>query len=243
MEKVSYGVLKENPHIVYYQPYNAKSVAINLFKFGYTQFATTYLYIHRDIFKSLCFDNPQNHDFNIQNYSELFLNRLNDAIKITICIENFLKGFLLGRDYLVHEIDNNILPELHKKQKQEPIEFSEFFKESKLIVDPKLSEEIPNKKYYGLTNKTIGIKTLTNKGYSKFFNLTDEFINNCKTYFEYRNWLHFYFMEELIVNVKDYEQFEDLIRFVNNNIVRIFNIVINDIENNNPSELLVELEI
>ena len=203
----------------YFHPQNAKGEAMNLLRFGVSQFIETYLYKNQKKLKCLC-DNISVSPPDTEKIKGFAFNRLIDCIKIHICFENFIKGVFLANGFIVHEIDKNIFPELYKKQKKEPIMLNEILEIS----------EWKENQIKGISKRTLGTNILTKKKYTDTIEVNKEIINTITPYLQYRNNLHYYSEIIFPLSKSSYEDLQKTVAFVNNHIIRIHNMLIDDLQ-------------
>jgi len=220
-----------NYQLCYFHPQNAKGESMNLLRFGVSQFKETYLYQNQDKLKTLC-DNLTSSPPKTEDIKGFAFNRLIDCIKIHICFENFIKGVFLANRFIVHEIDKNIFPELHKKQKNEPVKLEEILAISHWVENSKIQSENPElrKQIKGINKKTLGTNILTKKRYTDTIEKNEEIINTIFPYLQYRNNLHYYSKIVFPLSKSSYEDLQKTIAFVNNHIIRIHNMLIDDLQ-------------
>jgi hypothetical protein len=97
-----------------------------------------------------------------------------DAVRISICFENFFKIKLLLGGYVIHNVNKNVNKNLADKQLKFPIEISE------LGDDPKI-----------LNTTTIGWKILVRNEYKKKIGVPLELFESLEAFIERRNKLHY----------------------------------------------------
>jgi hypothetical protein len=100
--------------------------------------------------------------------------RIIDAVRISICFENFFKMKLLLGGYVIHNVNKNVNKKLADKQLKIPIEISE------LGDDPKI-----------LNPTTIGWKILVREEYKKKICVPSELFDSLEAFVERRNKLHY----------------------------------------------------
>jgi len=100
--------------------------------------------------------------------------RIIDAVRISICFENFFKMKLLLGGYVIHNVNKNINKNLADKQLRCPVEISE------LGNDPKI-----------LNATTIGWRVLVRDEYKKKFCVPSELFDSLEAFIDRRNKLHY----------------------------------------------------
>jgi len=224
--------LDPNYQIVYFHHHNAMGVSMNLMSFGFEMFVRTKRWERIDELKILCesFNPTVPPDLSVM--SEFAFNNLLDSIKITICFENFMKSFLLLNDFLVHKLDKSQFKELNKEQFIRPIKFQEVRAISEWEINHKINAAEEGLKYQikGILPFTIGMRELMSPGYQATFKIKQEIINICRQFFEYRNTHHLYIEEQFVLRKQDYQDFLKVVDFLNKNLVRIHNEVVDQLQ-------------
>jgi hypothetical protein len=101
--------------------------------------------------------------------------RVLDAVRISICFENFFKMKLLLDGYVIHNVDKSKNKVLASKQLQYPIERAEF------------GDDI----YKFINMQTIGLKLLIRDGYKKKLCMPPELFDSLEAIIKRRNNLHY----------------------------------------------------
>ena len=222
--------VKKNHQIVYYDPRNAMGLSINLLMFGYKQFVTTTKYKNLDALKKLSDGLSPHTPEGFNHFTDFAMEHLIDSIKISICFENFIKAMLLLNGFVIHKLDKNIFPDLSKEQYKRPVHLREILSISEWQANPKIDKSVPGFQINGITKLTIGMKELTSPGYLTPLNIGDKIMGICSPYFQYRNNLHYYVMEEFTFKKSDYADFLTIIKFINLNHVSIQHTVIDELK-------------
>ncbi|MBK9328723.1 MAG: hypothetical protein IPM95_05245 [Sphingobacteriales bacterium] len=222
--------LEQNYQAIYFHPHNSKGCAMNLMAFGFHQFQRVEKIKRLGEYKELCFANEKA-SIDDRIASEFGFNQLLDCIKISLCFENFMKSLLLLNGYIIHKLEKNSFKDLYYQQFNRPIALQEILSTNKWEINEKLQTTNPEMRNQikGILKNTIGMKELLSKEYQKLFNISPNIISVCKPYFEYRNNLHLYMHESINISINDYRDLIEIISFVNNHLVRIHNLVIDDI--------------
>lgn len=217
--------LELNHQIVYYPQGYAEIVALNLLHFGWNQFLKTARVQKIEVIKKLSNEFNPNIPPNLEDVSELAFNQLLDSIKITICFENLFKSLLLLNGYLIHKLDNNQFQTLNLEQYNRPIRITEITNQRAWEKNNKIQSKDDELKYQlkGILKFTLGMKELLAPEYLKTLNFNKEIIDICKPFFNYRNNLHLYCGESLSIASDDFSNLTKIIDFLNGNLVRIHN--------------------
>lgn len=215
--------LEVNHQSVYYCQQNSVVVALNIIAFGIKEFRRTYLFQNLDDLDTICKriqtrTSPSIEDFQLT--SGFIVNHLIDCIRISICFENFFKAFLLIGGNIIHNLDRNIYPVLFKEQRKRPIHLSEVKSINNWTINPKIECEPESLKNQikGITKNTLSISTLQKDGYKAKYGITNDFLEVCKPYFEYRNNLHYYIGDSFSVTETTKTKFDRIIKFVRINM-------------------------
>jgi len=139
--------------------------------------------------KSICDKISQDKEPLKEELIRFINNGLIDAIKISICFENYIKALLLCQGYLIHNIDKQTDEIYWKKQRNGPVEIEEFkpqYYECNKVVNPKL-----NKKIKGLKDTTeLYSKILNKQKYKDIIKLDEEILEILNEFNFSRNSLH-----------------------------------------------------
>lgn len=229
-----------NPQIIYFHPSNAKGISMNLTAFGLKQFMGTTIWKQRQNLKTLCENFSESNPPIITQLAQFAHDALLDLIKISILFENFMKSLLLLNGYIIHKLDKNYFETLYKQQYERPIKFAEIRKIRNWEINSNILLEDEGKKNQikGILNTTIGMKELLSKEYIAAMNFSENILNICTPFFRYRNNLHLYMGEQITLNENDYTNLTILSNFINNNIIRIHNQLIEEL--NKGSEYKIE---
>lgn len=154
---------------------------------------------------------------------KFFEKNLIDKFKIILCFENYLKGVLIKKGFLVHHIDTKIA---HKKFKplgdisKVPIRVNDYKKIENLVVD----ELSGNKTCSGLLNRTISLNVLlNNQSYIDIHKAPQQIIEIIKKFNSERNSLHLKTIDSAHYNNEYISNLKSLIDFVNSKMVKEFN--------------------
>jgi len=146
-----------------------------------------------------------------------------DCVKIIMCFENFLKGLLIKKGYIVHEID---LKGFNGKFRQlgninsSPVKISDYTKIEDYVEEPESNFNVLR----GLKLKTLQINAiLKNPAYQRIIDLPIDVTNAVKNYNERRNILHLKLLKGTYFHSNKLKDLETIIRFVNNKLIKSFN--------------------
>lgn len=231
--------LEKNPQLIYMDTRNAMGLSMGLMTFGYRQFLTTKRFEKLSVLKKLCeeFSPTQPPDFTL--ISDLAFDGLLDSIKITVCFENFFKALIISNGFVIHKLDKNVFPDLWKKQFSEPVSVGEVLQvrdwESSQGLG--LPETWMNRQIKGVSKQTIGMKEMLSQGYLTPLGITQNIVDLCDPYFQYRNNLHLYAGEAISFSKNDYSDFTKIIDFINRDLVRIQNLIVDQLNKGNQYKL------
>ena len=216
-------VFKANPHSIYLNRTYQMTCSINLLEFGKHLFESAYVIANLNKLKSICENcSPRNPPKKVE--IEGFTNNgLVDSIKISICFENFGKGMLLAKGYLIHNIDKNVFSELEDQQKKRPILIEDFpdewIRDDRLITVSSL-KGIGK----GLSMNTINYSTMLNKRpYFQECLYDEEFLSFLKQINQGRNQLHLLNSLSFVLRHDSYNLYSQLNEFVKTKIPKIKN--------------------
>lgn len=158
-----------------------------------------------------------------------FEEHLLDHIKILICFENFLKGLLIRKGYVVHVLNRKA----HSKFGVLTHNFTRPLKvgEYKSIERSYYDSISNNKTLRALKDQTLPLGTLLSKQYLNLYKIPNDIINVINDFRKERNKLHFRLFDISGVGDKYVENLEKLISFVNNKLVRDYNRLVRKREN------------
>jgi len=217
-------IFKANPHSVYLNRTYQMTCSINLLEFGKQLFESAYVIDNLNGLKSLCENcsprNPPKKE-EIEGFTK---NGLIDSIKISICFENFGKGMLLAKGYLIHNINKSVFSDLEDQQKKRPILIENFPDE--WIRDDRLITTVSSLKGIGkgLLMNTINYSTMLNKNsYFQECLYDKEFLNFLKQINQSRNQLHMLNSFSFNLRHDSYELYSQLNEFVKTKIPKFQN--------------------
>lgn len=154
------------------------------------------------------------------NFSE---ENLIDKIKIVLCFENYLKGIMVKKGYLIHFIDSKIAQKKFKSIgniSERPIRLSEYKRIENLVTD----EKSDLKTLRGLKEQTIGLNTLlNNQSYINIHKTPQHIIDIVKKMNLERNFLHLRITDGSTCSDEYISNLVILIRFVNLKMVKEYN--------------------
>lgn len=207
---------------------NRLGAAMNLLSFGYQQIRRVTFVSNFNHLEMLSKMVANNEPPNIEIASKFSVDQLINSIRITICFENFMKGLLLLDDCIIHKLRKKVYGNFATLQYTQPILINDAFKGQKWEVNPEieLDNEDLKKQLPGILRTTIGMQELLKPKYQEQFKIDESIINICRPYFEYRNNLHLYMAEQFSISPNSAENFRQIVDFINNNLVRIHNLII-----------------
>jgi hypothetical protein len=222
--------LELNHQIIYYPEFNKAGVIMNLNRFGYTQFVKTTLIQKLPLYKKICDDINSGKHPDPTELTEFAFENLVDSIKIIICFENFFKGFLLLKGFIIHRLDNNIFKDLAKQQKNRPILLSEVLAQKNWGVNERLDliDSRIGREVRGIGKNTIGMNEIFSARYIRAMDVSQDIVELCKNYIDHRNKLHYYIGESLSIGKSSYKDLIKLIDFVNDNVVVLHNSIVSE---------------
>jgi hypothetical protein len=215
----------EYKFIFYLNRLNKNSCALGMHNMAYAFFNKIYCVTNYQILNKIIADLQKTRNSNPSLLNKLhdFSNEsLLDVVKAGICFENFLKGQLMKKGYLIHEIKtpNESSPNyvklsaLKKKQKKEPITIDEY----KIVDNFEFDRELKLNTLKGLSEKTINYSLLiNNKKYQKILNTDPHILSILERFRFERNTLHM--LQSSSWGAEIIYDWERLIKFVNDNIV------------------------
>lgn len=155
----------------------------------------------------------------LTKFSEQFLL---DAIKVSICFENYLKGKLINIGYLVHQIDSKASNGSFKKLgsiDSDPIKFSSYLGVEGYSVDSTTNTHVLR----GIKLETVRFSTLLENGkYLKLLQIPEKVLSILKKNNLTRNKLHLPLPGSGFSKV-DIAHIRELCVFVNDNIIPKYN--------------------
>lgn len=166
-----------------------------------------------------------------------------DSIKICIAFENFLKGQLIHKGFLVHEldvkIDGKLFKSLAKKMQKHPISLSEY-----KSVECQSGNSHNSSKFRGMKKHTLQLSKLIGEtGYQEVLSLDTRIQRILADLNMRRNELHLKYLGGTHFTNNTTPDLVFLIDYVNKNFIRKFNSLENIIFKNSPSIRRYENEI
>ncbi len=145
-----------------------------------------------------------------------------DNVKITTCFENYLKGLLIYKGYIIHKIDRKIknkkFAALSNDPRERPIRISQL----KKIENYRKNPNTGNLKLFGLKESTIGFNGILNSNdYKKLHKLPTNIMKILNDIKERRNTIHFQPVN--LFRSSDIDQYKPLIEFVNKKVIKKHN--------------------
>lgn len=172
-------------------------------------------------------------------FSDFIINLTTEAIidyvKLGICFENYAKGVLIEKGYLINKIDVKIhtpylkeLKEIKRKQDKEfcPIKAEDYLKYDSYSYD----EEIHQNTLKNLSEKTLDYSVLLEKiEYKKILNISNATLLILNAYRKKRNSIHFLTSMVGSYDSQIISEWTSLISFVNENIIERHNQLIDEL--------------
>ncbi len=176
--------------------------------------------------------NFNNRQFFIENVQQFALDNLLDAIKISICFENYMKAKLILNKFVVHTIaGDEKYRTLKKEQGKRPIALKE-------MMDIESWRQIEGQGRYclpGLTENTIQFNVMLNKEkYQKVIGLSPQIKGIISRLNDQRNSLHFLIGESGEYGKERVRELKRVIDFVETDLFILQNQLIDDL--NLPEE-------
>ena len=145
-----------------------------------------------------------------------------DHIKIMICFENFLKGLLIKKGYIVHKLNKSVDNKFNilVSNLKQPLRIGEYKRVEREFYDP-VSK---NKTLRALKSQTLALGTLLSKQqYLDIFKIPNDIITVIDDFKRERNTLHLRQFSASGISDKYVSSLEKLINFVNNRLIRDHN--------------------
>lgn len=156
-----------------------------------------------------------------QNFDNFSKNALIDYVKIIICFENYMKGMLISKGFIVHRISGDVENGKFKSldNRNKPVKISDYKKVENYILGPK------NDLYHlrGLEHQTISFNKLLKRPYQRIIKLPQEIIAIIDEINTYRNSLHLRLAEGSSFSPNSANELKRLVRFVNKHMIRTYN--------------------
>jgi hypothetical protein len=214
-EPTNLDALKLNTHSIYHSDNNRILCALNLLLFAETQFQSSFLIQNLATLKLISENCSLGKPPKKEIVSDFVDNGLIDAIKISICFENYSKAILLAKGYLIHNIDRNKFKDEAKKQKKSPVLIEDFHCE--FYDDTTIQSDNPKlrKKINGLKDTTEQYSIiLKNKSYLDIIMLEEHLAKTLIDLNKARNALHLQFSLSFNMSSTTYDEFKVLKEFV-----------------------------
>jgi hypothetical protein len=214
--------------ICYYAEQNAKATALNLLSLGHQYFARSVHIDRLDELESIINDPNFNEIACIKEKLKPFLfDNLLDAIKISICFENYMKAKLLLNGFVIHKLSKRPnYNQLRKQQENHPISLLEI----KAIESWK---KVEGQEYFylpGLTKQTINFTTmLEKKDYWKYIAFPSDVAKIVSEINRQRNTLHFLTGERGFYGPSKIDQLKKLREFARIELKILQNQLIDDL--------------
>jgi hypothetical protein len=215
--------------LCYYAKQYAIGIAWNLLSFGCeTFFSATHINKINDVEAFVNHPDFNKEEFIKKNIGKFFFDNLLDAIKISICFENYMKAKLLLNAYVIHTIKEcEEFKILKKAQKDRPIRLNE-------VIEIETWEKIDGQEIYylpGLTKKTIQFNTMLNRDeYQKVIGLPPNIKNIISKLNDERNTLHFLTGMSGEYGNGRLKELRQIIKFVETDLVVLQNQLVDDLK-------------
>jgi len=225
--------------VCYYAKKNAKGTALNLLAFGYENFArATHIEKIDDLDAFVNHPDFNKEEFFIKKVQNFAFDNLLDAIKISICFENYMKAKLILNEYVIHTIkEGEEYKNLKKAQKNRPIGLIE-------VKGIGTWEKIEGQEIYylpGLTEKTIQFTTmLNNDKYQKVIGLSPKIKKIVSKLNDQRNTLHFLTGMSGNYGKNRVEELRQIIEFVETDLFVLHNQIVDDLELSEDKKLKIK---
>jgi hypothetical protein len=214
--------------ICYYAEHNQKATALNLLSFGCRNFALA-KHVNELARLSIVIEGMQSSELRSipSGLQEFIFENLLDAIKISICFENYMKAKLIVNGYVVHNISNEPLNStLRNKQKEQPVSLKEIMEIHSWVK----SERSEHYLLKCLTEHTIKFSTmLSKKGYRDVLCMPVDIVRIVREVGEKRNTLHYLTGEFGKYGDKPLADLRALIEFVESDIRALQNQMVDDL--------------
>lgn len=176
--------------VCYYADRNAKAIALSLLTFGHEIFAKTYHIQNLTELRQIVDSIPNSTKENvIKRLHPFIFENLIDAIKISVCFENYMKAKLMLNGFVVHRISQD---EKYKSLKSEQPKRPILLDEVKNVCEWKKITNTDDYYLDALTTQTIHLNTLIAKPrYQKYIGLPSDINGIISEIVKKRNGLHF----------------------------------------------------
>jgi hypothetical protein len=202
-------IIEDNPAFIYKNEERILAAISGLTIFGIQVYEQSYKIKNFEKFKEV-FEKVVKGTAIQEEMEPFLMEHLVDQVRTIICFENILKCIVLSRVNLIHMIDKNIFPDLHTRQKKEPIHITE-------VINQKNQYEKNGRPFFrGLTKQTITVKSLLyEKKYLELIKYPPDVLKILREINEERNQLHM-LLHSVISFSFEYAKHEILSRHLEN---------------------------
>ncbi len=230
-----------NPSRIYYAPQNIYGASINLIHFAFAQFNRATCIRKLNQLEELIVENGETttvmNEEKIQLLKHFIFDGLVDAIRISICYENFTKALLLTNGCIVHSVKLQHSITIHNQQRKEPIFLKNYLPDYPFYEGDDREHRIP-----GITNKTITLSTiLNNSKYLDLLKIPSDIVNSVKALYSKRNEVHFYVEEHFKYGVDQIEELKKLKEYTNSILVQNNNRLVEQLDAPESQKLSLDL--
>lgn len=214
------SITKNSDHFrIYYRLHNMKAFGATVIVFGLEQFKRVNVLKRSAEFKTWLQTNTVEKHLFDEGVQDLAFEEIIDAVRISICFENYMKGILLTKGFLVNELDKNIVEvlALSKEQKTRPIHISELLN---VISWEKKESKVYTLK--GLKRNTLSYSTMFSARYQDQISLPADILSILTVFADKRNNLHFYQDSEFQISESVLTRIDTLNTYVDNSIIPEF---------------------
>lgn len=222
---------KENFYLTYYRAHNMMAVGANIIVFGMEQFKRVNVLRRKAEIESwIENDTVQEHIMNGEAQGLAF-EEIIDTVKISICFENYMKGVLLSKGFVVNELNKDTLEveTLSRAQRKRPVHIDE--------VLQSVQWEKSGDPFYtlkGLKRNTLNFSTMLSENYQKEIGLPPDILKIIAAYNDKRNNLHFYQNSEFQISKEVTERIGRLNSYVDEHMIPFFHSLNAELEKSNP---------
>lgn len=178
------SAIEVNPAFIYLGEARIRAAISGLAVFGIQVYEHSYKIKHFEKFKEVSLKVAHG-SASAEEMEPFLMEHLVDQVRTIICFENILKSIVLNNKCLIHVIDKNIFPDLHAKQRKEPVFAGD-------IINSENRYEKDDKFFFrGLLRQTITIKSLLYESkYLELINYPPDVLQILREINDERNQLH-----------------------------------------------------
>lgn len=205
-------IQKEPIHIYAYESeYSRKFYALGVWCFAYEMFARTNIVVNFEGFKAYNLL-PSEEKIKMRAFIlPIMLEHSIDLVRIIMFYENYFKGCLLQKGYLVHDLNPDNCPPVNNKN--EPIVADNFFS---AIFFNDYSKDDKSKQWTKAT--TLQISRLLNRKFQRLIDIPKEITKILSRLNKERNRLHFFNSVELTLGQPTIDDFFKIISYAEKEI-------------------------